>query len=104
MNLTQDEMRALVSWAASEHAVVELRLYGPRAFDIARPESVVELCVTVRDVNDVSPFAIFFEKQSDWTRALEERLHLPVKLVFAFDAAEADRKCVNGYQRIFRRG
>jgi hypothetical protein len=103
MNLTDDEKRALAGWATSEPAVVDLRLYGPRAFDIAKPDSVVELCVTVRDFNDASAFAIFFEHQAEWTGILEELMRLPVTLVFAFDAAEADRKCVNGYQRIFRR-
>jgi hypothetical protein len=103
MNLTQEESRALVAWATSEPSVIDLRLYGARAFDIAKPHSVVELCVTIRDFDEVSAFAIFFERQPEWTRVLEELLRLPVTLVFAFDAAEADRKCKNGYQRVFRR-
>jgi hypothetical protein len=103
MNLTGQEMGSLVDWATSQPAVLDLRLYGARAFDIAKPDSAVELCVTVGDFNGVSSFAIFFGHQLDWTAALEERLGLPVRLVFAFDATEADRKCINGYQRIFRR-
>jgi predicted nucleotidyltransferase len=46
MDLTEEQVRLIQDWAAREHIIEEVRLFGSRAKGCARPDSDVDLAVT----------------------------------------------------------
>jgi len=47
INLTGSQVRAIQKWGAATPQVLEVRLFGSRAKGLARPDSDVDLAVTV---------------------------------------------------------
>jgi predicted nucleotidyltransferase len=73
MDLTEQQVRYIQEWAEGTGVVETVRLYGSRAKDSARPDSDVDLALTVGTGNYVR-FA------NEWQKELSDALILKVML------------------------
>jgi predicted nucleotidyltransferase len=73
MDLTEQQRRNIQEWAEGTRVVETVRLYGSRAKGSARPDSDVDLAITVSAGNYVR-FA------NEWQKELSDGLGLGVRL------------------------
>ena len=86
MDLTDQQVRTIQQWAEKAHYVREVRLFGSRAKGCARPNSDVDLAITI-GVDHYVALA------SQWEEQLSSLLGLTVKLA-QYNAAKG---IVRGY-------
>ena len=66
INLTDDQLAAVLAWAERTPCILEVRLYGSFFKGTARPDSDLDLAVTVAGGNADDRFAAFFVGRQDW--------------------------------------
>ncbi len=87
MDLTAEQQQTIALWAASTEWVTEVRLFGSRAKGRSRPDSDVDLALTlVKDgIEDGDPEGFYYFKlEEEWPSELTRLLRLPAD-VFWYD-------------------
>ena len=80
MQLTERQLRAITDWAHLTPLVKEVRLFGSRAKGCAKPESDVDLAVTIGGGDPGTILGNYIAFADQWERDLSEALGLDVKL------------------------
>jgi predicted nucleotidyltransferase len=78
MNLMPEQQQSIALWAASIEWVKEVRLFGSRAKGQSRPDSNVDLALTVvkEGIEDDDPAGFYYYKWAEWGRQLTRLLRL----------------------------
>jgi len=91
MDLTEQHVRYVQEWAERTGVVETVRLYGSRAKGSARPDSDVDLAITVSAGNYVR-FA------NEWQKELSDALLLKVRLKqYNSPADDTVRRCCDEF-------
>jgi predicted nucleotidyltransferase len=75
MDIPDDWLRKLRSWASANGSVRELWLFGSRAQECSRPESDVDLALALtlpRKRNDDPAYTNYFFSKSEWKQQLKQ--------------------------------
>jgi predicted nucleotidyltransferase len=59
MDLTPEQQQTIIEWAEGVRYITEVRLFGSRAKGHSRPDSDVDLAVTIADDHTGSPLATY---------------------------------------------
>ena len=86
MDLTDAQISAIREWAAKNPRIGEVRLFGSRAKGTSRPDSDVDLAVTIIGKPSEDAFTIYICTVDEWRRELTELLGLSAQLEW-FDTA-----------------
>jgi predicted nucleotidyltransferase len=74
VDLAKNELSAIAQWAGQTPWISEIRLFGSRAKRTARPDSDIDLAVTVTSDERGNPaFGVFCALADQWKRQLQER-------------------------------
>lgn len=106
MNLTADQLAAVLAWAERTPSILEVRLYGSFLKGTACLDSDLDLAVTVAETNQEDRFTTFFFEQDEWARDLARATGLKPHIE-PYDADYAPRVfgfCQECSQLIFVRG
>jgi len=76
VNLTDDQVDKIQEWAAQTRYVKEVRLFGSRAKGSARPDSDIDLAITVGGSDDGVVRGNYFAVGPEWQRQLSDLLGL----------------------------
>jgi predicted nucleotidyltransferase len=68
VNLTDDQVDKIREWAAQTRYVKEVRLFGSRAKGSARPDSDIDLAITVGGSDDGVVRGNYFAVGPEWQR------------------------------------
>jgi predicted nucleotidyltransferase len=79
MDLSKDQVGAIVSWARRTSEIRAAILFGSRAKGTSGPESDVDLALVIDDLN---PLAVFVMKGELWQNDLRQMTGLPVNIEF----------------------
>lgn len=94
MDLSADQVAAIARWAEGTEGVSAVRLFGSRAKGTARPDSDVDLAITVDPVREGSRildgYTHYFFGRDLWAVELGALTRLPVQ-VERYDAATHPR-------------
>jgi predicted nucleotidyltransferase len=70
MDLTAVSRQTIIEWAERTKCITEVRLFGSRAKGCARPDSDVDLAVTIAADHTGDSFSIFVADRGDWEMEL----------------------------------
>jgi predicted nucleotidyltransferase len=74
VDLAKHELSAIARWAEQTPWIFEIRLFGSRAKGTARPDSDIDLAVTVTsNERENTAFGVFCALADQWKRQLGER-------------------------------
>lgn len=90
INLTDSQVRAIQKWAAATPQVLEVRLFGSRAKGRARPDSDVDLAVTVGGSNGATVPGNYVALAKLWENHLRRTTGLDVRIK-QYNSTESDR-------------
>lgn len=76
VNLTDDQVDKIREWSAQTRYVKEVRLFGSRAKGSARPDSDIDLAITVGGSDDGVVRGNYFAVGPEWQRQLSDLLGL----------------------------
>jgi predicted XRE-type DNA-binding protein/predicted nucleotidyltransferase len=81
VDLAEHELSAIARWAEQTPWIFEIRLFGSRAKGTTRPDSDIDLAVTVTsNERGNNALGIFCARADQWKRQLGERTGRPVSL------------------------
>ena len=106
MDMQDDWLRGLCSWASANHSVRELWLFGSRATGKSRPESDVDLALALMPPNGKHDWALgnYFALESKWKRQLEEIVGRHVSVEPPVPGTDADTSVRGSGVRLWSRG
>jgi predicted nucleotidyltransferase len=106
MDMQDDWLRGLCSWASANDSVRELWLFGSRATGKSRPESDVDLALALMPPNGKHDWALgnYFAFESKWKRQLEEIVGRHVSLEPLVPDTDADTTVRGSGVRLWSRG
>ena len=106
MDMQDDWLRGLYSWASANDSVRELWLFGSRATGKSRPESDVDLALALMPPNGKHDWALgnYFAFENKWKRQLEEIVGRHVSLEPLVPGTDPDTIVRRSGVRLWSRG
>jgi predicted nucleotidyltransferase len=106
IDMRDEWLRGLRSWASANDSVRELWLFGSRAAGEARPESDVDLALALMPAKGKHDWALgnYFAFESEWKRQLEEIVGRHVSLEPLVPGTEGDAIVRASGVRLWSRG
>jgi predicted nucleotidyltransferase len=80
MQLTDEQLAIIITWAKKTPEVQAVFLYGSRAKGTAKPDSDMVLALSIKGVEATCRLAKFISHRRAWRAELEAALGLPVQL------------------------
>jgi predicted nucleotidyltransferase len=90
INLTGSQVRAIQKWGAATPQVLEVRLFGSRAKGLARPDSDVDLAVTVGGSKGATVPGNYVALANVWEDHLRQATGLDVRIK-QYNSMDSDR-------------
>jgi predicted nucleotidyltransferase len=94
MDMPDEWLRGLLSWASANGNVRELWLFGSRATGHSRPDSDVDLAIALMPATDNTDWALgnYFALRSDWKQQLEAIVgrHVSLEAIVPDTAEDAE--------------
>ena len=99
MQLTDEHLAIIITWARKNPELQAVFLYSSRAKGTARPDSDVVLALSIKGLEATWRFAKFISHRRDWRVELEAALGHPVQI----ERARRDATPEAGYVELWRR-
>ena len=104
MQLTDEQLAIIITWAKKTPEVQAVFLYGSRAKGTAKPDSDVVLALSIKGLEATWRFAKFISHRRGWRAELEAALGLAMQLERARrDATPHHRRPQRGPRVLSRR-
>jgi predicted nucleotidyltransferase len=78
--LTAGQLEAIIKWAKARSCIAEVRLFGSRAKMAARPNSDIDLALTITADETGDPLSIYLCERQEWEQELTRLLGLVADL------------------------